>query len=307
MILAEICGGLGNQLFQYAAARCLALRLGTKLRLNTNFYRGEQRGESFAAYRRSFQLSQFRVCAKEASQAELEAFLGSERPMSLLSRLRNHMNGMRRFPPRVVHEDRLTSPETFHSLPNNSYLKGYWQDPLYFACIRSALLRELTVRDPRIRRFADQVIRQFQQDGQEVVGVHMRAGDVQYANDLLNRPDAVPYVPMSLDYFLTAIGRFPENCVFVICSDSAQDQLEWEKRLPGRRVVVSPGKSDLEDFALLQRCDHLIISNSTFSWWPAWLNSSSARRVIAPRSWYREGYSPAPSLQRTLPSEWEVI
>jgi hypothetical protein len=66
------------------------------------------------------------------------------------------------------------------------------------------------------------------------------------------------------------------------------------------------GNSDLQDFALMRACDHHIISNSTFSWWAAWLNPNPEKRVVAPLNWFFKDRYPEYRPRDLIPQGWII-
>ncbi len=153
-------------------------------------------------------------------------------------------------------------------------LWGFFQDPRLFP----ADARVLLACPPEVRKavHADY--------GEELsgncVGVSVRRGDY------LRLPHRHPFVGKR--YLRKAIERFPDAETFIVCSDD----IPWCKhfftghRFPGRRFVFVEGRSVLEQLYVHAFCKHNIISNSTFSWWGAWLNANPGKRVIFPSMWF---------------------
>lgn len=112
------------------------------------------------------------------------------------------------------------------------------------------------------------------------VSVHVRRGDY------LDLPHRHPFVGKS--YLKQAIARFPCEALFVVCSDD----LAWcrnffsGKKFPGRTFAFVEGGNVLSDLYMATYCHHAIMSNSTFSWWGAYLNPHHGKRVILPSHWY---------------------
>ncbi len=114
----------------------------------------------------------------------------------------------------------------------------------------------------------------------ETVGIHVRRGDY------LALPHRFPFVGTT--YLKRAVGRFPRNFLFVVCSDD----VPWCRRFftgrnfPGREFLFVEGESVWDDLFAQSFCRHNIISNSTFSWWGAWLNGNPGKRVVFPSRWF---------------------
>ncbi len=271
MIIARVEGGLGNQLFIYAAARALALRTGSELKLDVvNGYRDD-------AYGRRYRLDAFNIAAPLASEAEV----GRYRSGSWSLYWRRKLNRRLPFAWRSLVEERSLYEPRLLGLRRHSrvYLIGYWQREEYFRDQADAIRREFSLRTrPSVedRALAERLRRP------DAAILHVRRRAYEY--------------PLPAEYYAAALrllgSRVARPALFVF-----GDDLDWARRalpLPeGTQFVEHHGGGrDCEDLWLMSQCRHAIIANSSFSWWGAWLNPQSERIVIAPSEW---GYRAAPA------------
>ena len=276
MVIMQMTGGLGNQLFQYASGRALAERLGEPYALDISHYDGPQRTPEYGQFRRSFKLPHFKIGAPIATEQDIYR-VRDKRRANLVNKLARSLAG--RVSSRLLadlHRGIYLEPAEFRFDPNwprlrgEVYLVGYWQNPRYFADVAATLRAEFVPRDDAIVTRAREMLRGLREGatpGTPLIALHVRRGDLAYASEILkNKTVYGPAVPG--EYYHAAAERFDPQSSFVIFSDDP----EWCKanlKLANFRVVE--GQSDLEDFALMRLCDHFIIPNSSFSWWAAWL------------------------------------
>lgn len=165
--------------------------------------------------------------------------------------------------------------------PNESMsLEGYFQSEKYFKNIDSKIRKMFNIK----KSIKDSVYEKNKNllDRKNVVALHLRRGDY------LNFPNHHPV--MNLNYFISAIKNFPTDSTFLVFSDDT----EWCKNnFPriGESFFIIEGQSDVEDFTMMLMCDHNCISNSSFSWWAAWLNDNPNKIVVAPDNWFGSAYS----------------
>ena len=164
-VISRIEGGLGNQLFQYAAARSLADRLGCDLALDL---RGlTENGD------RPFQLDLYRIRASEASPQQLQS-LPSYRT-SRWGRIRASVSQLApaifSFP--VFWPDSFAFDARFDRINRPVHLVGYWQTEKYFAWNRTRLLQDIQLLEPlpSATPLLDEIC------GTRSVGLHIRRGD----------------------------------------------------------------------------------------------------------------------------------
>lgn len=111
---------------------------------------------------------------------------------------------------------------------------------------------------------------------------------------------------VGLNYFKLAFDEFPEDMTFVVFSD----RINWckenfSRHFPDREFIFIEGNDSVEDFFLMSLMKHQIISNSTYSWWAAYLNQNPEKRVIVPCKLIRNAqFWPAEDL---YPPEWQII
>ena len=258
-----LCGGLGNQLFQYAFGRALALRSEAILELDavTLF-------EKDVTYRRSYALSDFQIpdAVRILRKSQpLTYFLDRvtesvdhQKPLARRSFVRE--NSTRRFYPEYI--------SWVARRPVRLY--GYWQCPQYFQEIEFQLRQDLQFRTPLC---PNRLSLAHAIASENSVAVHVRRA--QYERTL------------GIGYYHQAMKRIRSsvcNAKFYVFSDSPE---WWTKHGDnGNDVTLVRGEKypEIEDFKLMTHCKHFIIANSSFSWWAAWLSGSAKKQVFAPSS-----------------------
>ncbi|MBI3508834.1 MAG: alpha-1,2-fucosyltransferase [Chlamydiia bacterium] len=112
------------------------------------------------------------------------------------------------------------------------------------------------------------------------------------------------------EYYQTAMDFFDDEHLFVVFSD----RIEWCKRhlnWQGENVVFIEGNDYITDFYLMTFCKNLVTSNSTFSWWAAYLKQTPDGLIIAPNRWFYDPYDADPYLNRIsknfYPNDWVIL
>ncbi len=112
-------------------------------------------------------------------------------------------------------------------------------------------------------------------DHPKTVAVHIRAYD----------PRTVPHQCLGKEYYEKAINYFTNDHLFVVFSDRigwCKDHLDFS----GKNVVYIEGNTHVFDLYLMSFCKNIIIANSTFSWWAAYLKHDSEGLILAPHKWF---------------------
>lgn len=275
MIITQIIGGLGNQMFQYAAGRALSLRNGSWLSLDISGFENYELHQGFELQRvfaGTFGIAQssdiHRMLGWQSSPAIRR--IVSRRPFSMF--LNKHL----------VVEPHFQYWPGINDLPKDCYLSGYWQSEKYFSDFAAQIRADFSFRQSpagQNAELASQII------GANSVSLHVRRGD--YAS---NPKTTAHHGLCSLDYYRSAIsyvaGRMKQPHFFIF-----SDDIEWVKRnlvvnYPCVYVQHNSGADSYNDMRLMSMCNHHIIANSSFSWWGAWLNPSAEKIVVGPKNWF---------------------
>ncbi len=287
MIITWLTGGLGNQMFQYAAGLALAHRRRTVLKMDVSWFREDPEFEEHNRYALScFNISEHFATCEEVDRLRGVSFTKSERLAASLARrlhFYRYAKGFERRGKRHAPETSAFDPG-FFALPDETYLEGMWQSEKFFAPIADLVRLQFSFRYPA-SPVVEETIRQIESGPS--VAVHFRRGDY-----VSNPAFARGIGAVDLDYYYGALeilrGRHSDLSLYVFSDDI--DAVEKEFRPPGRcHFVRSTGKwNSFDKIRMMSRCDHAIIANSTFSWWAAWLNPSPSKTVIAPDPWFVE-------------------
>lgn len=275
MIITNLIGGLGNQMFQYAVGRALSLEYGVPLRVDVS---------GFAGYglHQGFELQRIFNCTIEiAGDADVSGILRWQFSTAIRRVVsRPSMAAFRR--KGFVVEPHFHYWHGIKEVPCDCYLTGYWQSEKYFSKVAEQIREDFSFRLP----LENQNVELAAQINQvNAVSLHVRRGD--YVN---NPQTKVTYEHCSLDYYRAAIRHIAErvqNPNFFVFSDDiawVKDNLKID--FPCIYVDHNQGAESYNDMRLMSMCQHHIIANSTFSWWGAWLNPSVDKVVVAPKMWF---------------------
>jgi len=252
-------GRLGNQMFQYASLRGIAAKNGYDWCIPSDDYNHKDNYGLFETFK-----------------------MTNVKPNNL-----GFVNASS-----VEENDHCFSEEFFTKLPDNVNLNGYFQTEKYFSHIKDEILEDFTFHDDYYnpcKEYIDSL-------ESEPIFLHIRR------SDSIGREEYHPILPIS--YFEDALKKFPEDTPCFVFSDDvewckSQKIFEQDRFLfnesNGRysyRTVDGTGKMQNTllpqvDLCLMSLCSGAIVSNSSFSWWGAWLQNNRGQ-VIAPnpKKWF---------------------
>lgn len=294
-IVVRLKGGLGNQLFCYAAARGVAVRNGLELVIDnvSGFVRDQK-------YCRSYSLANFKIPARLAKPSErLEPF---ERYRRAIAKWRAR---------RIPFEKRSYLEQEFRDFDarlltlkprGNMYIDGLWQSEGYFKDIESVIRQELTFRAPSDQANQD-MFRRIVSSGNPVA-LHVRWFDDQDAVERSHNLTAAYY-----ERALAFIRSNIDHPHFFLFSDNPTATVSNLSLSEGSYTVVSHNvktESAYADMWLMSQCRHFITANSTFSWWGAWLGEREDSMVIAPDPNLLSANN-AWGLEGLLPKKWILM
>jgi hypothetical protein len=291
MIVVKLIGGLGNQLFQYAAGLALANYHKTELYLDISHLNEDSKG---AYTKRKFELDKFKLDIKIADKAILDNFNFNEN--KFITKLKKLSPGL--FKKMIFNEHQFNYHSNFFKLPATTYLNGYWQSEKYFNSFRDKLVASIALGEPfseKAKIINEKIV------STNSVSVHVRRGDfisLKSANHF--------HGFLEMDHYKQAIDLIKSivnNPTFFIFSDDinwCKDNFDFIS--PKEFVDGSTlGISTHEELVLMSCCKHNIIANSSFSWWGAWLNQNKDKTIVAPKNWFADKTINTNDL---IPSNW---
>jgi hypothetical protein len=289
MIVTKLIGGLGNQLFQYALARKLALDKDTDVVLDI---------DGFEEYKlHKFSLQNFAFKKNFITDREKILFcLNGYGINSFFSKIRNWL-----LKPVVINEHQFNyDPQVFRNAKKYTYLNGYWQTDKYFSDIRDVLLKDLIVTRPlegknlELATLISTV---------NAVSVHLRRGDYVSNSETIK----IHGICSSL-YYQKALQILNEKEsdieLFVFSDDIPWCQENFKPSFKTHYIDHNNSDNNYEDMRLMSLCNHNIIANSSFSWWGAWLNNNPGKTVIAPQTWFQ---TKDRNYNDVIPDQWIKI
>jgi hypothetical protein len=289
-VIVRLVGGLGNQMFQYAAGRAVAARNQASLILDLSWFGTDPE--------RQYALAPFRIDArtwmdqakKDAKFSWMQRFTGRVR-----RKLEFAGQGLPVFSERSFRYD-----ADIESVRAPVILNGYFQSERYFSSIRSLITEQFSLQEEAKGLTAEMLtlIR-----ASDAICVHIRRGDY-----VTNAEANAYHGTCALEYYdkgLSELGAGLRNphC-FVFSDDPLWVRENFKPSLPTTFVNIHGTQEAHEDLRLMRECQHFVIANSSLSWWGAWLGAGEGKRVVAPKLWFKNNKNDTVDL---IPSGWRRI
>ena len=268
-IVVRLAGGLGNQLFQLAAAIILARCRGlpfSNIFIDTRFL------ASYEA-KHKYEIGFISDLFPGVQVAPQLPFMVSMASLFRLAKITDKKLGSLELISSVAH---LNAACANRNMASTLILDGYFQHPdILFTeedrnRVRSALLSAKSSLFDHVK------------NGSPTIGVHIRRGDY-----VSSRSASKVFRNIPLEYYDEALKQLRRDQKVLVFSDDRELSASYAAKVGG--IDVRQFNLSLEDeFLLLVSCDDHVIANSTFSWWAAYLGHKLGGRVISPQNWYHD-------------------
>lgn len=280
-IIIDMKGGLGNQLFEYAFGYAISRESGGKLWLDTS--------NEDAGLRPQFILDNFNVSYNK--RISYPIIKSTEMEKFKINKIIKKVNiGI--FTKRYGGISPTTYEKDLQKIHKDTYFSGYWQSEKYFKKYEKDIKKAFEIKRNLSPKAKEIMMKIERENG---IGCHIRRGDY------LQRGWQLP-----MEYYfkgIEIIDKREQNLNIYIFSDDMDYVKEYfkDKKEVGRINFIDYESDDrtLDDFVLMSKCKHNVISNSTYSWWAAWLNENEKKIVVCPEleMWKEDFY----------PEEWTKI
>lgn len=294
-VIVSLFGGLGNQLFQYASGRSLALRNNARLILDTGWFDIVDNLDSTTV--RKYELNSFKL------NCDIQTMGLPWQKKSILSPLYRRLPFFAKI---ITRNTNIYNEKSFKfdmNLFNQKlpiWLNGYWQSYKYFDSIDEVIKQD--IESIKFLNTGSQKILKMIQSSESIC-VHVRRGDY-----VLNPKANKMHGLCSIHYYNEAIKlitKYLSKPVLYIFSDDP----EWVRvNLSFSYKTIIVDINDIEevcqDLWLMKSCNHFVIANSSLSWWAAWLSSYKEKIVIAPKKWFANNTYDSSDL---IPEDWIKI
>lgn len=266
LVVVQLSGGMGNQMFQYALYLHLkALGKNVKIDDKTEYVGRENA--------RPIRLEVFD--AKYAVPTETEMLCLTDSYVDLASKIRRKLTG--RKTAEYMEKSQLFDAEVLKK--DRAYLVGCWQSEKYFADIKDEVRKAFTFKNMELSEKMKEYETRMTKNNS--VSIHIRRGDYLEVSDVYGGI-------CTPEYYEKAMKQMEEwnpDChFFVFTNDAAWVKENYKQK---NLTVVEGNDEDAGyvDMYLMTKCKHYILANSSFSWWGCYLNSSKEKKVIAPKTW----------------------
>lgn len=297
-IYLRVFAGLGNQQFQYAYAKALAVKYRKELILDISYFKPRFHPVRSQGYLYPYKLKHFNVPERNTGRLnrEMIGIINMYGKFQKLYQTIQKMPLFNQFLPILLTQGNFN--ESILSEDKNIILSGYFQKNDIFETIQKTIQDTFTYSgelSKENKRYLSAI------NKHTTVSIHLRRGDYVQKENVKNN-----FAPLTKEFFIRSIQYITKQTDIsrlVIFSDD----IEWVKEnivFPYKCIYIENNGPDYEHQYLMSKCNHQIISNSTYSWWAAWLNRNNNKIICIPEKWFR---SSKRKNDIYIPSKWIKI
>ena len=297
-VITQLLGGLGNQMFQYAVGRRLALEKKRRLLVDTSIL--EDHSPGCHEVNRKYALEIFKLQAKRAEK--YERWLYNAHGLPLIVRvLRRSLGPVTK---KWIYRNLSFEydKKLFDATPVPQYIQGLWQSYKYLVPIAEQLQKDFEFKDTipkKTERVKEAIL------GSNSVCLNVRRGDYLMGSSAKNMAQ------IEIEYYKAATKKFKATSSSDLKVFVFSDDIKWCKRQfgwLGTNAVIVGHEHAGQHFGiylqLMSLCKKFILPNSTFAWWAAWLAKAPDKQVIAPKRWFTDTNI---NTQDLCPPNWQRI
>lgn len=267
MVIVKVMGGLGNQLFQYALYRQFQEN-GIEAYLDTSWYYTNK------DVNRNYQLDLFHTKILECT--ERQKYILANNDKNIIGLIYHKIFGNKKS--HIIESDTGNFDSSILKL-QRGYLEGYWQRKEYFKSISELLKKELVLKED-LPEENKKIL--YEIDNTNSIAIHVRRGDYLEIQNVYGGICTEKYYTTGIEYMEKQI----ENGHFFVFSDD----MDWCRQFLGDKdnvtfVDINSNDEGYFDLVLMSKCKNMIMANSSFSWWAAWLNNHDDKIIISPKRW----------------------
>lgn len=295
MIITEIYGGLGNQLFEYAHTKALSIKLNKEVFFDLSF---------FDKYhiKNVYRLNKFDTNVNVVETKYINKLKRKTITPNIVRWGLKKLGASGFYSKKNHFDEHWFENNDFSKLNKKKdlYISGYFADEKYFIEIEDIIRKEFTLKKP-LNIENEKVLSQIKNSNS--ISIHIRRGD--YVKNSFFAQIPLSYYRKAVDYME---NNSPNSSYFIFSDDITwvKENLKIEQKTIF--VDINDATTDYMELMLMASCKHNIIANSTFSWWGAWLNNNSEKIIIAPKIWFGNTEAQAKYKNGNLvPSTWKKI
>ena len=291
MLIVNLAGGVGNQLFQYSMGYNLSVKYNIPVVFSDTF---DQYDYNFPKIKNIFHV-EIEECNSQQLKKVMPPFFSSSFARRGLAKL-IALSGRQLLPGIICDLYDGYTPIVISDVTRNYYFHGTWQSERYFGDFKKQVLDTLVFKQPRCLS----EINSEHSEHQVNIGVQIRRGDY-----ITNPKTKSKLGAQSLDYYVSYIemlrAKFPESAIYVF-----SDDITWAKdhlSAVFNEIYFAEGKdfNAESDLQMLTQCHHFVLSNSTFGWWGAYLSNNKNSIVVTPSRWCADGTN----MTGLIPAAWD--
>lgn len=290
MIIVALFGGLGNQMFQYAAAKSVALKLNVELKVDLTYLNDKNHLNSIT--KREFDLRNFNIDQNIASNVEIRRFVPDLWNCTRYDKLKYIL--YRKITNKNFYKERnpFRYESKFENIKDDTYMYGHFLTEKYFTKYRNVILE--LFKPKKIDSHNLKLINEIRKSNS--VSVHIRRGD--YLGSIYDLPEITEYYLNAIEFIKLRINNprfyfFSDDMEFVNIHFKDYD-------INKKFISFNKDKNSFMDIILMNNCMHNICANSSFSWWGAWLNQNNNKIVIVPKRWFNNQQT----TDELIPDNW---
>lgn len=281
MIVVRLHGGLGNQMFQYALGRHLALKNDMELFIDTTYFDHIPHRQKYFV-KREYDLDIFNIKANllPSKEAGFLPCYSSKLWHKAKHQVKKRFNLYEKMNAYKILSEKLdyAFDPTILGSGQNVYLIGYWQNEKYFKDIKEEISREFTFKgtfNVQTYRLAKEI------SDCNSLCLNIRRGD--YINNPTHGFTGTEYINQAVE---TLRKKVDIQKIYIFSDDMDWCRQNLSFDVPHSFVTQDYAGPKFSSYLyLMTQCRHFVIPNSTFGWWGAWLSGYPQKIVIAPKRW----------------------